>query len=193
MQTQDRIARLRHELQDALTRAEGLQSTIRYGQERVRKLQARLDALGLEASDIGCRRLADEIDSQLDSIAAVREELNVAVEGANELRADLKHEQSRVFDFGWEIGDIHDRQGGVALPGGSELEALEIIIDAADHGRVGTVRMKMGLSNAYARMLCNSLGRQDFIDVAADGACRLTAKGQRAMRKLKNRTSGSIR
>ncbi len=184
MQTEHRILRIRRELNDTVARAEGLRTSVRYLEERVSKLRARSDALGPQASGPTTRGLAEEIRIELDSIKSARKELGEAVERADKLHADLRQAESGLMEFGWQVADARDRQRGIPVPGGSEREALEIISEAGEHARIGTVRKRMGLSNVYARMLCTSLGRKGFIDVASDGTCRLATKGEKAIRKL---------
>ena len=189
MEPEKRIAQLRRELEDTLARAEGLQKSVRYLEEGVSKLQARLDGLETEGTGAARGKLLDEIGSEVDSVASARKELSAAVQTAEKLREELRRAESKVMEFGWQVADMRDSQRDVAVPGGSELEALQIISEAGEDAKVGTLRMRMGLSNAYARMVCNSLGRRDFIDVAPDGTCRLTTKGEKAITKVNDTSS----
>lgn len=68
------------------------------------------------------------------------------------------------------------------MPSGSELEALKIIAEKEETTPFVVAR-KMKVDIPYARLLCNSLGRDDYIDVLASGKLRITAKGKAALRK----------
>ena len=65
---------------------------------------------------------------------------------------------------------------------GTELEVLKALGELGGKAHVMRVAGKAGLRTNYAEMICNSLGRQDYMDVLASGTCELTAKGYQALR-----------
>lgn len=69
------------------------------------------------------------------------------------------------------------------MPSGTEQQALEAIEEVGGEATIGTVASKLRIETSYARLLCNSLGRADYIDVLATGICRITLKGKRALGK----------
>lgn len=66
---------------------------------------------------------------------------------------------------------------------GSEKRALEIINKEGGQTSVQVVSRRMGIETTYARLLCTSLARADYIDLLGTGVCRITAKGKLALRK----------
>jgi len=69
------------------------------------------------------------------------------------------------------------------MPSGTEQQALEVIEETGGEATIGTVASKLRIETNYARLLCNSLGRADYIDVLATGICKITPKGKRALGK----------
>ncbi len=65
-----------------------------------------------------------------------------------------------------------------------EVKALEIIWRQGGSSSVDVVARQMDLTNEYARMLCLSLARADYIDMAGK-RCALTGKGQLEVAKKK--------
>jgi len=60
----------------------------------------------------------------------------------------------------------------------TEHRALEIIFDCGGEAPVFTIGRELGFSTDYARMICESLGRRDYIDYwASRGLCILKNKG----------------
>ncbi|MDI6889679.1 MAG: hypothetical protein QMC83_01890 [Thermodesulfovibrionales bacterium] len=68
-------------------------------------------------------------------------------------------------------------------PTGSELRALKIINEEGGEIPVQVVSRRMGIEITYARLLCTSLARADYIDLSAAGMCRITAKGKAVLGK----------
>ncbi|MCG2676972.1 hypothetical protein L6386_00175, partial [bacterium] len=60
------------------------------------------------------------------------------------------------------------------MPSGSELEVLKIIDEEGGSTVIQVISKRMRVEPSYARLLCNSLGRADYIDVLASGICRIT-------------------
>jgi len=69
------------------------------------------------------------------------------------------------------------------MPSGTEQQALEVIEETGGEATISTVASKLRIETNYARLLCNSLGRADYIDVLATGICKITPKGKRALGK----------
>ena len=65
---------------------------------------------------------------------------------------------------------------------GTELEILKIIDEAGGQTTIQAVSRKQKVEPNYARLLCTSLGKADYIDVLASGICRMTPKGTRALK-----------
>jgi len=66
---------------------------------------------------------------------------------------------------------------------GSEKKALEIISEEGGEIPVQVVSRRMRIETGYARLLCTSLARADYIDLLGTGICRITAKGKAALNK----------
>jgi len=67
------------------------------------------------------------------------------------------------------------------MPSGTEqeaLEAIEAIEKLCGEATIRSVASKVGIEISYARMLCNSLGRADYINLSATEVCRITPKGK---------------
>jgi len=69
------------------------------------------------------------------------------------------------------------------MPSGTELEVLKIIGGEGDETTPQVVARKLGSQWGldYVRLLCDSLGRADYIDVLSSGKLRITAKGKAAV------------
>jgi len=65
---------------------------------------------------------------------------------------------------------------------GSELGALKLINEEGKEVSVHAVSRKMRIDTNYARLLCTSLARADYIDLLRAGLCRITAKGKAALK-----------
>ena len=68
------------------------------------------------------------------------------------------------------------------MPTGSESQVLKIINEEGGQIPVQVVSRKMRIETGYARLLCTSLARADYIDLFGAGVCRITAKGKAAVR-----------
>ena len=65
---------------------------------------------------------------------------------------------------------------------GSDLEVLKALADLGGKAHVSVIAAKAGLRTPYAEMLCNGLGRHDYIDMFASGTCQMAAKGWQDLR-----------
>ncbi len=69
------------------------------------------------------------------------------------------------------------------MASGTEIEVLKAIKDEGGETTVGAVAHKIssGWGMDYIRLLCNSLGRADYIDVLKSGKLRITTKGEKTI------------
>ena len=69
------------------------------------------------------------------------------------------------------------------MASGTEIEVLRAIKDEGGETTVGAVahRIGSGWGLDYIRLLCNSLGRADYIDVLKSGKLRITTKGEKTI------------
>lgn len=58
-----------------------------------------------------------------------------------------------------------------------EREALAKISEKGGSVHYTILADMMKISRYYARLICDSLARNDYIDIDAVGRCRITAKG----------------
>lgn len=66
---------------------------------------------------------------------------------------------------------------------GTDFEVLQALAQLGGKAHVQAVARKAGLRTPYAELLCNSLGKHDYMDVATSGMCALTEKGHEVLRK----------
>ena len=64
---------------------------------------------------------------------------------------------------------------------GSEKKALGIIHEQGGLIPIQAVSRSMRIETGYAKLLCTSLARADYIDLSGTGMCRITAKGKAAV------------
>ncbi len=60
----------------------------------------------------------------------------------------------------------------------NELRVLEIIWDWGGEASVDIIAREAGISIDYARLLCESLGREDCIDFLYSKLCKIKSKGK---------------
>ncbi len=68
---------------------------------------------------------------------------------------------------------------------GTELKVLEIIWDWGGEASVDTVAREARISTEYARLICQNLGRNDYIDFSRSKLCTLRGKGKLEVAKRK--------
>ncbi len=73
------------------------------------------------------------------------------------------------------------------MPSPDENKILRFMGEEDGQSSIVAVARMMGVRVDYARSICESLGRRDFIDVSANGKLGLTEKGWKAIGK-KGRT-----
>lgn len=61
---------------------------------------------------------------------------------------------------------------------GTELTVLEIIWDWGGEASLNTIARTAGISIEYARLICNSLDKHDYIDFTHPKICVLRGKGK---------------
>ena len=66
------------------------------------------------------------------------------------------------------------------MPSGNEKEAITIIADEGGQCTLGVVSRAMGLSRDYTRIILESLGRAEYLDITRAGKISLKAKGYKA-------------
>jgi len=60
----------------------------------------------------------------------------------------------------------------------NELKVLSIIWDWGGEASVDIIAREAGISTNYARLICESLGREDYIDFLHSKLCRIKSKGK---------------
>ncbi len=60
---------------------------------------------------------------------------------------------------------------------GTELQALKAIADRGGTASIHQIAQKIGQGTDYTRIICNGIGRADYIDVGRRGICEITPKG----------------
>lgn len=60
----------------------------------------------------------------------------------------------------------------------NELKILEIIWDWGGEASVDIIAREIGISIDYARLLCESLGREGCIDFLGSKLCKIKSKGK---------------
>lgn len=68
---------------------------------------------------------------------------------------------------------------------GTELKVLEIIWNWGGEASVDTIAREVGISTEYARLICNNLGRHDYIDFLHSKLCLLRGRGKLEVAKRK--------
>lgn len=64
-----------------------------------------------------------------------------------------------------------------------ERDALKEISKHGGKLSIMGVARELKIGNNYARIICNSLGRADYIDVSASGMCTIAPKGEEFLKK----------
>jgi len=60
---------------------------------------------------------------------------------------------------------------------GTELDALKAIAERGGVTTIKVVNSKIGFNSDYVRIICEGLGRADYINVYRSGKCEMTQKG----------------
>ncbi|MDI6892482.1 MAG: hypothetical protein QMD08_05780 [Actinomycetota bacterium] len=78
---------------------------------------------------------------------------------------------------------MRDRGVIKTVVSGSELEALKVVGEEGGETVIQVVSRKMGIDTGYARLLCTSLARADYLDLLASGKLVLTPKGRKELER----------
>ena len=127
-----------------------------------------------------------ELRSEKKLLASLESDYPEILKKTEVLEKKLRAEQSKEFDFGWrkkETDELLGRTNGGLSTHSSEMKALGIIAEEGGNTNFGVVSRKMGVEFAYARLLCMSLGRADYIDITPGGRCKITLKGEKELEK----------
>ena len=128
----------------------------------------------------------EELESERKFLASLESDYSEILKKTEALEKKLRVEQSKEFDFGWrkkETDELPGRSSGGLSAHSSEMKALQIIAEEGGNTNFGVVSRKMGVEYDYARLLCMSLGRTDYIDITPAGRCKLTPKGEKELEK----------
>lgn len=71
------------------------------------------------------------------------------------------------------------------MSGTTQLQVLETIWDWGGEASVSTIAKELRISTDYARLICEDLGRNDYIDFLHSRFCVLRGKGKLEAAKLK--------
>ena len=76
---------------------------------------------------------------------------------------------------------------------GTELKVLEIIWDWGGEASINTIAREARISTEYARLICNNLGRHDYINFLHSKLCVLRGKGKlEAARRKVNKPGKTV-
>lgn len=127
-----------------------------------------------------------ELESEKKFLASLESNYPEILKKTEVLEKRLRAEQSKEFDFGWrkkETDELPGRTSGGLSAHSSEMKALQIIAEEGGDTNFGIVSRKMGVEYDYARLLCMSLARADYIDITPGGRCKITSKGEKELEK----------
>lgn len=65
----------------------------------------------------------------------------------------------------------------------NEQKILEIIWNWGGEARVDIIARESGMSIEYARLLCEELGKKDYVDFLHTKLCKIKSKGKSAIAK----------
>jgi len=126
------------------------------------------------------------LESEKRFLASLESDYSEILKKREILERKLRVEQSKKFDFGWrkkETDELPGRTSGGLSVHSSEMKALQIIAEKGGDTNFGVVSGKMGVGYDYARLLCMSLGRADYINITPQGRCKITPKGEKELEK----------
>lgn len=127
-----------------------------------------------------------ELESEKKFLASLESNYSEILKKAEVLGKIRQAEQSKEFDFGWrkkETDELPGRASGGLSEHCSEMKALRIIAEEGGETNFAVVSRKMGREVDYARLLCMSLGRADYIDITPGGRCKIAPKGEKELQK----------
>lgn len=71
------------------------------------------------------------------------------------------------------------------MSGTTQLKVLETIWDWGGEASISTIAKELRISTDYTRLICEDLGRHDYIDFLHSRLCVLRGKGKLEVAKLK--------
>lgn len=77
------------------------------------------------------------------------------------------------------------------MSGTTQLKVLEIIWDWGGEASINTIAKELRISTDYARLICEDLGRNNYIDFLRSKLCVLRGKGKLEAAKIKTRRASS--
>lgn len=198
MELEEKVKLLKEKLQKLNKEKKTLKRQIAFSKEWISKLEVRLnkskdvdDYIWHSAAggrtDISSK-LEAELESQKRSLASLESEYSSVSHKVKLLQERLRAEQAKEFDFGWRKKETEDLAEGRGSGGGlsvhsSEMKALRIIAEEGGSTNFAVVSRKTGVEYSYARLLCMSLGKADYIDITPQGRCKITSKGEKELEK----------
>ncbi len=127
-----------------------------------------------------------ELRAEMKFLASLKSDYSETLKRADILEKTRQVEQAREFDFGWKkkaADELPGRSSGSLSAHSSEMEALRIIGEEGGETNFGVVSRRIGREVDYARLLCMSLARADYIDITPGGRCKITRKGEKELEK----------
>lgn len=124
-----------------------------------------------------------ELQNEKKSLQSLELEYGEVLKKIEKISERYKKEEAKEFEFGWGKKDLKEDSGGSLGSKSTELDVLKIITQQGGETNFGTISSAMRLGYDYARCLCMSLARKDFIDITARGTCKIAAKGERELEK----------
>ena len=200
MELKEKVKLLTGKIQRLNKEKETLKRQMALSEEWISKLEAGFNK-AKESDDYGWHSAAGddidisselkaeaELESQKRSLASLKSEYSSVSHKVKLLEERLKAEHSKEFDFGWQKKETEDLPGARPRGGGlsthsSEMKALKIIAEEGGNTIFAVVSRKMGVSTDYARLLCVSLGKADYIDITPEGRCKIVSRGEKELEK----------
>ncbi len=127
-----------------------------------------------------------ELESEKKFLASLESNYSEILKKAEVLGKIRQTERSKEFDFGWrkkETDELPGRSSGGLSVHCSEMKTLQIIAEEGGETNFGVVSRRMGREVDYARLLCMSLARADYIDITPGGRCKIAPKGEKELQK----------
>ena len=170
MEYEQKLKQLEEEFQKVSSKRESLERQIGfYRNWIIPKLRPGVE---LESN----KKFLDSLESDHSEVLKKREALG----------KKLWAQQSKEFDFGWRkknSDEVLGRTSGGLSIHSSEMKALKIIADEDGETNFGVISGRMRIGYDYARLLCMSLGREDYIDITPNGRCKITPKGEKELER----------
>ncbi len=186
---------LQDDLKELEAERESLARQIKFSREWISKLKERIRRAQEGDDEYTWRSIAapeikgpswsqlKELEDEKKGLQSLELEYEEVLKKIEKTSERLKKEDSKEFEFGWEKKDIKEDGGGSLGSKSTELDVLRIIAERGEETSFGTISSTMRLGYDYARCLCMSLARKDFIDITVRGTCKMATKGERELEK----------